>query len=178
MPFEPLGRPTLIGREQLSCGEVMLTQIFTNAASPDAYVVSLYLRPSGADEWSEYYLDHESLYWRGSIEVAGDRARCAFRSYGSLRGSFSCEERKMVRPNGVRLGPKASLNDPLSPEVGRQRPNSPMDVGAASNDPFPGYRSAPSLIDPERVRRAQRRQLGRSASKSRNKRRCSCMKAA
>jgi hypothetical protein len=29
MPFEPLGRTTVVARGELSCGQVMLTQTFT-----------------------------------------------------------------------------------------------------------------------------------------------------
>jgi hypothetical protein len=140
MPFEPMGHPTLVGRGRLSCGEMMLTQTLTGRAQLGSYVVSLYFRPPEAKEWAEFYLDHESLYWRGSIEVAADGSSASFYSYGSLRGTFSCADQRVLRAGGrTRLGPKASVTDPLTPSPSRLH-NSPMDVGAASNDPFPGYR--------------------------------------
>lgn len=137
MPFEPVDRPTLVGRERLSCGDIMLTQTFTGGLAPGAYVVLLYFRSPEAKHWDEYYLDHESLYWRGSIDVAADRTSSAFHSYGTLRGSFSCSDREMLRPRGNRLGPKAIVADPLSPRH-RRLHNSPMDVGASSNQFSPG----------------------------------------
>lgn len=139
MPFEPVGRPTLVGRERLSCGDIMLTQELTGRADLGSYVVSFYFRPPGGKEWAEYYLDHESMYWRGSIDVAADRASASLHSYGSPRGSFSCSDRRMSRPRGKSLGPKARFTDPLNP-VPRRLHNSPADVGADPDNPFPGYR--------------------------------------
>jgi hypothetical protein len=64
MPFEPVGRPTVVASGRLACGDILLTQTFTATADP--YIVSLYFRASGAKLWSEYYVDDESIFWRGA----------------------------------------------------------------------------------------------------------------
>lgn len=108
MPFEPGGRPSLVGRERLTCGDVMVTQTFSGElASVGAYMVSLYFRPAEQKARSEYYLEHESVYWRGSIDIAAGRSSASFVSYGKARGAFSCADAKLTRPIGAKLGPKA-----------------------------------------------------------------------
>lgn len=129
MPFQPIGRPTVVARERLNCGDVLLTQTFT--ATTDPYIVSFYFRPTGATGWAEYYVDHESLFWRGTLSVAPDRERCTLMFYGSAQGTFSCVDRKITQRSGHVLGAKAVVVDPLAaPQRGA---SSPMDVGASDN---------------------------------------------
>src|SRR4051794_16036785 len=40
MPFEPVGRPSVVVQGELSCGQVMLTQTFTGTTDP--YLVDFY----------------------------------------------------------------------------------------------------------------------------------------
>ena len=129
MPFQPIGRPTLVASGALECGDVLVTQTFT--ATTDPYVVSLYFRAAGANSWSEYYVDDESLFWRGALRVDADREACGLTYYGAEYARFSCRDRLLVK-RGKALGAKASVEDPLSHRLEKSR--APMDVGAQSNE--------------------------------------------
>jgi hypothetical protein len=128
-PFQPVNRPTLIDRASLSCGEVLLTQTFTGTTEP--YVVSLYFRANGSRSWSEYYVDHDSPFWRGKLKVSPSRDSCELVFYGSRFGEFSCRELVVERP-GRSYPPKAVIAEPLERVFDASA--SPMDVGATSND--------------------------------------------
>jgi hypothetical protein len=129
MPFQPVGRPTVVASATLGCGETLLTQTFT--ATLDPYIVSFYFRPSGAKLWSEYYVDHQSIFWRGGLRVDPDGGGCALMYYGAEQAHFSCQDRLLAQ--GKRWLPaKAAVEDPMAKKLGQAQ--SPMDVGAQSKD--------------------------------------------
>jgi len=110
MPFEPLGRPSVVAEGELSCGQVLLTQTFTG--TPDPYFVLFYFRPSGANEWVEFYVDDESPYWRGSLQIAASRERCTVSFYGKEELAFRCGDRALTRRNLVATLPRGLVSDP------------------------------------------------------------------
>ncbi len=136
MPFEPINRPTVVARGHLACGDVLLTQSFTGTTEP--YVVSFYFRPPGSAMWAEYYVDHDSPFWRGTLQIAPSGDSCGLILYGSETGSFSCNDQKLARRSGRRLPPMALIADPLARDS--RVASGPMGVGAESNDVFKGYR--------------------------------------
>src|SRR5690349_15162053 len=95
MPFEPVDHPTVIATGRLACGDVVLTQTFT--ATPDPYVVRFYFRASGAKLWSEYYVDDESVFWRGGVRVDQDREGCRLIFYGADQARFSCRDQLLAQ---------------------------------------------------------------------------------
>lgn len=128
MPLEPVERPLLIGRSRLTCGDVALTQRFTGTLEP--YIVSLYYRPNSDARWLEYYVDHEGLFWRGTLRSAIGADACQLIYYGAEVGSFSCSDLRLQTKNGRKLAPKRVVTDPFALQHDE---GSPMDVGATSD---------------------------------------------
>lgn len=113
MPFEQVGRPFVAARGSLTCGDVMLTQTFTGTSDP--YFVLFYFRPLGTTEWVEFYVDDESPYRRGSLQIAPGGERCAVTFYGREDLSFGCRDRSLKRRNRTDALPRKLVTDPLKP---------------------------------------------------------------
>ncbi len=65
MPFSTVGEPMLVDSAELPDGRCLkIVQEYTGTMEP--YLVSLFVK-STQGSYSEYYIDHESLYWRGEI---------------------------------------------------------------------------------------------------------------
>lgn len=111
MPLEPVGRPSIVARGELSCGQVMLTQTFTGTADP--YYVLFYFLPKGAKEWIEFYVDDESPYWRGSLRVSPNREACSVTFYGRQDLAYRCGDSTLQREKRVASLPRALVQDPL-----------------------------------------------------------------
>ena len=114
MPFSPVGRPLVVARGGLSCGEVLLTQ--TSTGNSDPYFVFFYFRPTGAKAWEEYYVDDESPYWRGAVRVGSNGDSCSVTFYGTTELSYTCGTGRLTRRHGIDTSARATVDDPLARE--------------------------------------------------------------
>lgn len=118
MPFEKVGRPLVVASGRLACGEVMLTQSFTG--TPDPYFVLFYFRANGSGRWAEFYVDDESPYWRGSLQMSPAGDSCSLSFYASKELSYSCGDRNLGRRGRTAAPARAIVTDPLARDY-RQR---------------------------------------------------------
>lgn len=112
MPFEKVGRPLLVATGRLACGEALLTQTFTGTSDP--YFVLFYFRPHGSHDWVEFYVDDESPYWRGSVQVSSSGDSCAVTFYGTEELLYRCGDRSLQRRHKEPARPRAIVANPLA----------------------------------------------------------------
>jgi len=112
MPFEKVGQPSPVARGIVACGEVLLTQTFTGTSDP--YYVLFYFRANGANEWAEFYVDDQSPYWRGNLEISPRGDSCSVTFYTKAVLSYGCGDRSLGRKDKISTFARAIVADALS----------------------------------------------------------------
>jgi hypothetical protein len=86
MPFSPVGQTLVVAELTLPDGrDLFILQRFTGTLEP--YEVRFVTRrPDGHAD--EYYLDHESIYWRGALILDTDREEVRITFYGESAARY------------------------------------------------------------------------------------------
>lgn len=94
-PYNPIGKPIVVDSLDLGNGtKLTIVQVYTGILEP--YKVSL-LESRPDSVMNEYYLDHESLYWRGKLEFVEDRHRVDVYYYDTIRAFWDVRTLKFYR---------------------------------------------------------------------------------
>ena len=146
-PWNPVGQPLLIDEATIFNGHsVKLVQEFTGTWS-EPYYVSLFVMPAGEENWLEFYMNHEDLYWTsGQVLEDMEHERVIIirgrREVAVLEGPPTWPLHFTSGRTGKPFA--SSHQDPLvrdGAESARGR-RSPMGRGAVDNTP-PGYEYTP-----------------------------------
>lgn len=89
MPHTPTLEPREVARAEVSCGDLLVTQMFTGTVEP--YIVWLYYKAPGETDWGQFFVDDEAPYWWGGLDASGDAATLTL--YGKPVGQFTCDGR-------------------------------------------------------------------------------------